>query len=204
MHPAIFGDSRFEFSQGTEATRNASWGVRSPGIIADEIASLDVDVRSLSRDVWVRFRDPYHEAQIVAEQRFEKEFGRKPQGHDDYERVYGRMEPMPWPVDIENRSYQGRWVEEFERFVAAWGEFLAGHTHWYQRLWGGVYDQVMDYRRKLLKWRESFQALGGVPTSPTPDAPPDDTAPSWTSRPLVWVGVSAAGLALGYWFLRKR
>jgi hypothetical protein len=186
------------------AHRNASfWAVKTPGIILDEISTTDNAIRALGKDIWDTFRESFTTQQRLAEARFERERGRKPylgaEGNPkaDLAQVYAWMQPVPAQADIEAKSYQGAFAEQWGEFTREWGEFVASHTHWYDRLWRGAYDKAIEFRVRSLQWRERFQQLGGKPTAPAPVVPPDRGEPSgpWKSILLV-AGLGAAALIL--------
>ncbi len=176
--------------------RNASLlGVKTPGVIYDEMMTTANAIRALGTDIMNTFRRPFEAQQAQAEARFEKQHGRKPGvGRDaapnDYAEVYASMTPVPTAADIEHKSYQGAFVYQWGEFEKEWDGFLGGHEHWYERMWKGDYDKVIEFRERTIKWREQFQQLGGQPTSPTPTLPADGPVP-WKSIITV-AGIGAA------------
>jgi hypothetical protein len=180
------------------AFRNASWlGIKTPGVIRDEMMTTDSEIRALGTDIANTFRRPFEAQQAKAEARFEKEYGRKPGvGRDsdpsrDYAQVYAWMDPVPTASDIEHKSYQGTFVYQWGEFEKEWDAFLASHKHWYDRMWKGDYDKAIEFRERVVKWREQFQKLGGTPTTPTPTLPPDEGPVPWKSIITV-AGIGAA------------
>jgi hypothetical protein len=177
--------------------RNASWlGIKTPGVILDEMATTGNAIRALGTDIANTFRRPFEAQQAQAEARFEKQYGRKPgvgaaAGPDDYAQVYSWMSPVPTAADIEHKSYQGAFVYQWGEFEKEWDGFLAGHGHWYERMWKGDYDKVIEFRERTIKWREEFENLGGKPTTPTPVLPPDEGPVPWKSIITV-AGIGAA------------
>jgi hypothetical protein len=187
--------------------RNASfWAVKTPGVILDEINTTDNAVRSLGKDIWATFRETFATQQRLAEARFEREKGRKPyvgaQGDPtaDLAQVYLWMQPVPSQVDIEAKSYQGAFVDQWGEFTREWGEFFASHKSWYDRMWRGAYDKAVEFRERVLGWRRRFEQLGGTPTAPEPVMPSDRGQPLAESGPwksiLLVAGIGAAALIL--------
>lgn len=179
--------------------RNASWfAIKTPGVIWDEMMTTRSEMRALGTDIANTFRRPFEQQQTIAEARFEKQFGRKPgvgrQAQDnDYAQVYAWMVPVPRAVDIEHKSYQGVFVYQWGEFEKEFDQFLAENDRWYQRMWKGDYDKAIEFRERAIKWREQFQKLGGVPTTPMPTLPPDDGPVPWKSI-LMIAGIGAAAL----------
>jgi hypothetical protein len=189
------------------AHRNASsWAVKTPGVILDEINTTDNAIRALGNDIWDTFRESFETQQRLAEARFERERGRKPyvgaEGNPkaDLAQVYAWMQPVPTQADIEAKSYRGTFADQWGAFTREWGEFVASHTHWYDRMWRGAYDKAIEFRERALQWRERFQQLGGKPTAPAPVLPPDRGEPLGQSGPwksiLLVAGLGAAALIL--------
>lgn len=185
----------------TPPTRNASWlGIKTPGVIADEMTTTDTAIRALGADIENTFRRPFMVQQAQAEARFEKQYGRKPgvgrdARDDDYTQVYSWMTPVPTAVDIEHKSYQGAFVYQWGEFEKEWSAFRGGHEHWYDRMWKGDYDKAIEFRERTIKWRDEFQKLGGTPTAPTPTLPPDEGPVPWKSIITV-AGIGAAALVV--------
>lgn len=193
--------------RNSAAHRNASfWAVKTPGVILDEINTTDNAIRALGKDIWATFRESFETQQRLAETRFERERGRKPyvgvEGNPkaDLAQVYAWMQPVPGQADIDAKSYQGAFADQWGTFTREWGEFVASHTHWYDRMWRGAYDKAIEFRERALLWREKFQKLGGTPTAPAPVLPPDRGEPIGQSGPwksiLLVAGLGAAALIL--------
>ncbi|MGE3454997.1 MAG: hypothetical protein AB7O24_07800 [Kofleriaceae bacterium] len=180
--------------------RNASWiSIKTPGVIWDEMMTTRNEMRALGADIHATFRKPWEDQLALAETRFEKERGRKPGvGRDsdpprDYAQVYAWMTPVPTAADIEHKSYQGKFVYQWGEFEKEWDAFLATHDNWYERLWKGDYDKAIEFRERVVKWREQFQRLGGTPTTPAPTLPPDEGPIPWKTIITV-AGIGAAAL----------
>jgi hypothetical protein len=181
------------------AFRNASWfAIKTPGVIRDEIMTTDHEVRALGTDIANTFRRPFEAQQAKAEMRFEQELGRKPAvgGREidplrDYAQVYAWMNPPPTAADIEHKSYQGVFVYQWGKFEQEWNDFFAEHKRWHDRLWKGSYDKAIEFRERVMKWRDEFQKLGGSPTTPTPTLPPDEGPVPWKAIITV-AGIGAA------------
>ncbi len=190
--------------ESAEEHRNAGfWAVKTPGVILDEINTTDNAIRALGKDVWDTWREPFATQQRLAEARFEREHGRRPyvgaagDPKADLVQVYAWMQPAPTQADIDAKSYQGAFVDQWGEFTREWGEFSASHTHWYDRMWRGAYDKAIEFRERARQWRERFEELGGKPTAPAPFIPLDRGEPSgpWKSILLV-AGLGAAALIL--------
>ena len=109
----------------------------------------------------------------------------------DYAEVYSWMDPVPTASDIEHKSYQGTFVYQWGEFEKEWDRFLAENANWYDRMWKGDYDKAIEFRERVVKWREQFQKLGGTPTTPMPTMPPDDGPVPWKSI-ITIAGIGAA------------
>jgi hypothetical protein len=185
----------------TTPARNASWlGLKTPGVIHDEMSTTDNAIRALGADIDTTFRRPFEQQLAQASARFEKQVGRKPgvgrdAGANDDAQVYAWMTPVPSSADIEHKSYQGAFVYQWGEFEKEWDGFLGSHEHWYDRMWKGDYDKAIEFRERAIKWRDQFQQLGGRPTSPTPTLPPDDGPVPWKSIITV-AGIGAAALVV--------
>lgn len=158
--------------------RNVSWwAIKTPGVILDEMRVAREEVESLGRDIYATFQEPFSQQLAAAVARFEREYGRKPgvgrlAEDDDYETVHSWMVPRPTPTDLRHVSYQGQFVYEWGQFERAWGDFWAEHaSSWRERFWTGVYDRVVEFRKRAGDWRQRFEALGGVPSTPKPRPP---------------------------------
>jgi hypothetical protein len=94
---------------------------------------------------------------------------------------------------------QRAFVDQWKSFVAEWRAFVGDHEHWYDRMWRGSYDKAIEFRERVLGWRQRFEALGGKPTAPPPVMPADDgkkpDSGPWKSILLV-AGIGAAALIL--------
>lgn len=184
------------------AFRNASWlGIKTPGVIWDEIQTTRNEVRALGTDIANTFRRPFEAQLAKAEARFESEFRRKPgvgaasNAVRDYVQVYAWMDPKPTADDIAHKSYQGTFVYQWGEFEKEWDAFLATHQNWYDRMWKGDYDKAIEFRERVVKWREQFQKMGGSPTTPSPTLPPDDGPVPWKSI-ITIAGLGAAALVV--------
>jgi hypothetical protein len=100
------------------------------------------------------------------------------------------------PLSVQQRAFLDQW----NAFTAEWREFVASHTHWYDRMWRGSYDKAIEFREGVLKWRHRFEEMGGKPTAPAPIIPADDGKPHPESGPwrsiLLVAGIGAAALIL--------
>ena len=195
---ALTNDAVVASAGRNASTRNASWwGIKTPGVIWDEMMTTRNEIRALGTDIANTFRRPFEAQLAQAEARFEKEHGRKPgMGRDsdpqrDYADVYGWMNPVPTNADIDRKSYQGQFVYQWGEFEKEWDTFFAKHMHWYDRMWRGDYDKAIEFRERTVKWRDEFQKLGGQPTTPTPTLPPDEGPVPWKSI-ITIAGIGAA------------
>ncbi|MBA3458421.1 MAG: hypothetical protein H0T46_00550, partial [Deltaproteobacteria bacterium] len=164
----------------------------------DEMATTGNEIRALGTDIANTFRRPFEAQLAQAEAHFAKQHGRKPgvgkdAGANDDAEVHAAMTPVPTAADLEHMSYQGAFVFQWGEFEKEWDEFRAQHGHWYERMWKGDYDKVIEFRERTIKWREQFQKLGGTPTTPIPTLPPDEGPVPWKSI-LMIAGLGAAAL----------
>jgi hypothetical protein len=182
--------------------RDASfWGVKTPGVIFDEMRATKSDIEALGSDISMTFRRPFEAQLTAAEQRFVKSYGRKPgigraASADDDRIVRSWMQPVPTDTDWEHKAYQGAFVAQWSAFEREFGDFWAEHAHsWTDRMWRGTYDQAVAYRARTLAWRQRFVELGGQPTAPAPTPPVEEILPgiSFSWRTVAIVGGLAAG-----------
>lgn len=184
------------------AFRNASWlGIKTPGVIWDEMMTTRNEIRALDTDIANTFRRPFELQQAKAEARFEQEFHRKPgvgaasDPQRDYAQVYAWMQPQPTASDIAHKSYQGTFVYQWGEFCKEWDSFLGANSRWYERMWKGDYDKAIEFRERVVKWRDQFTKLGGTPTTPSPTLPQDDGPVPWKSI-ITIAGIGAAALVV--------
>lgn len=87
---------------------------------------------------------------------------------------------------------KGAWAD----FVREWLAFRDDNQGWLNRGYSGVYEQVIDFKRRLQAWREKFIAHGGDVSSVASTVP----------QPYSWVSILAgATVALaGIWVLFGR
>jgi hypothetical protein len=176
--------------------RNASlFTVYTPGLVLAEMRTVDEAVRSLGRDVFRQLCAPFDAAQGAAEAVFRATYGRASRaGSDaDWREVARFMGTDPDGLDADQRCFQGAFVQAFRGFVAEWDKFFAENSDFGARLWGGVYDKVLDYKARAADWRRRFEELGGRPSAPAPRLP---AAFPWTA---VYV---AGGVLAGLLVLR--
>jgi len=57
--------------------------------------------------------------------------------------------------------------EEYKRFYDESG--------WWSRWWFVAYEKTLEYRRRIIQWRQAFEAEGGHASGPTPAASPGTT-----------------------------
>lgn len=66
-----------------------------------------------------------------------------------------------------NRFIQNTWSPFLKEYI----EFRKGHLHWWQRLWGGLYDTIQEYRKRARGLRKVAEGIGVEFTAPPPDKP---------------------------------
>jgi len=187
-----------------DGPRNASWwAVKTPGVIWEEIQITDKDVRALGRDVYATFRRPWEEQYDLARERFKTERGRSPgvgassDPKTEWALVYSWMNPPPLPEDVRFKTYQGAFVHSWGEFEREWEGFKGGHSKWHQRMWRGSYDQALDYRKRVVQWRQKFEGLGGTPSAPVPHIPKEGGPLGDLSlSSVLWVAGGIAAVAI--------
>lgn len=177
------------------------FAVKTPGVILDEMRAAKSDIEALGRDISAAFRAPFEAQLASATQQFTKKYGRKPgvgrDARDEDDRVVrSLMQPTPTDVDMQHMSYQGAFVYQWSEFEREFGDFWAAHAQsWTDRMWRGTYDKAVEFRRRVLAWRQSFMAFGGHPTSPAPQPPTEELLPgiSFSWKTVAVIGGVAAG-----------
>jgi hypothetical protein len=176
--------------------------IASPAETLTEMRITNDDIDALDRDISAAFRQPFEQQKVAAEARFQRETGRPPRSDDDMARVFATMSPAPAAVDIQWMTYQGGFVAGWAEFYRSWKQFYADHDSFFSRLPGtGSYDQTLDLRTKAKDWRQRFEALGGIASTPAPTDPvkPLDTFDRVGDRVAnaAKTGLIAAGVVLG-------
>ncbi len=201
----VGGGARLTTSTNARSTspyRDASfWAIKTPGVILDEMRAAKTDVEALGRDISSTFRAPFETRLASATQQFVTKYGRRPgvgrdARDDDDQVVRALMQPAPTDADWKRKSYQGAFVYQWTEFEREFGDFWAEHAHsWTDRMWRGSYDQAVEFRRRVLAWRQSFVTFGGRPTSPAPKPPVEEILPgiSFSWKTVALVGGLAAG-----------
>lgn len=164
--------TRNHFQSGIKV--GAPW-VSTPGLIEDEINKLDIDVKSVDRDIY----------------RWLDEHGAFPTSIETGTREGPITEPIPDDVKPQLRFYEGAWSE----FLRGWDDFRTDKSSWINRLWGYNYDAVQDWRRKLLAMRASWESIGIDFVGPLPE-PPKDTSWGLTSG-IRWIAIGAIAIVAG-------
>lgn len=185
-------------------SRNASfWAVKTPGVILDEMRKAKSDIEALGRDISSTFAQPFEVQLASATQRFAQKYGRRPgvgrDARDDDDKILrSLMQPSPTDADWEHKSYQGAFVAEWRQFEQEFGAFWADHDSWSDRMWRGTYDTAVEFQQRALAWRQSFIALGGSPTTPTPKPSVEEILPGvpFSLKTLALVGGLAVGALL--------
>jgi hypothetical protein len=89
-------------------------------------------------------------------------------------------------------------------FVAEWQHFYDAHASWWSRTFFASYEKTLDYRRRLVEWRDAFQREGGAPTGPAPSKSPTGDDSHLGAYLAIGAGAIAGGLLLGWWASSKR
>jgi len=200
--PSLATWARLRYDPGGDGPRNVAWlGIKTPGVILNEMNITEVDVRALGRDVYATFRRPWEVQFEQARGRFKRERGREPGiGNDsdpkaEFAQVYAWMDPPSTAEDSRWKAYQGPFVHAWGEFERSWEAFYEENKGAWARMWRGTFDQALDFRRRVQDWRQKFEALGGAPSAPAPHIP-DETSPlgdiPWRS-----IVVAAGGIAAG-------
>lgn len=90
-------------------------------------------------------------------------------------------------------------------FKAGWANFFAELTKWYSDNYSNffsgnaLYEKALEYRQRVVDWRNLFESTGGVATGPAPNPAPGNPDPN-TNRLLPnelpwWVWVAGVGAA---------
>jgi hypothetical protein len=66
------------------------------------------------------------------------------------------------PLTAQQRVFLNHW----RAFVAEWREFVDSHTSWYERMWRSAYDQAIDFRERVQRYRRWLEELTGGVTIP--------------------------------------
>lgn len=183
----------------TRELRNAL--IATPGNILAEMKLTNEDILALGRDIRESFRRPFERERAAAEQRFEKEHGRKPSSEEDYAKVHAWMTPVPTAADLSAMSYQGAFVHNWGEFEREWQSWFADNRGLSSRMWGSTRDTALDYRKRAQTWRDEFLARGGVAQAPAPQMPENrpwlpGLSPNLKTAALVAGGVLTAAIVL--------
>jgi hypothetical protein len=98
-------------------------------------------------------------------------------------------------IDVQASNVRQPFKTAFVAFRDEWRRFYAEHESWWGRMWGAVYEKIVDFRRRAEEWRQAFLREGGntaVPSiAPPGDKPSIPTAYLW----LIGAGIGAWALA---------
>ena len=85
---------------------------------------------------------------------------------------------IPTGLDLSNRGDNpcGRlntFIENaWSPFLFELKEFVLSHKAWHERLWGALYTEIQEYRKRVIALREKAISLGVETTAPAPTLPP--------------------------------
>ena len=72
------------------------------------------------------------------------------------------------PCGILNAFIENTWSP----FLFELHDFVNKHRAWHSRLWGALYTETQEYRKRLIALREKAISLGVKTTAPAPTLPP--------------------------------
>jgi hypothetical protein len=86
-------------------------------------------------------------------------------------------------------------------FVMRWGAFYNEHvgSPVLSSAFHTTYDQILDFEREAISWREALQRSGGSVTTPAPAGPETRPAGLTAGTPFLWGALIITGVfAIGY------
>ncbi len=98
-------------------------------------------------------------------------------------------------ADIRASHATEEFKSAWKMFVEEYAQFYKAHQGWFDRLWFGDWEKVVEYRRRTLDWSQKFIAQGGTTSTPT-DNPPD--MPGNRFGQLVTAALIGGGLLAAY------
>lgn len=126
-------------------------------------------------------------------------------GNEIHDKIYV---PSSWTlqagVTVESPIYKF-YTNIWTPWKNEWLKFHEDRQMWSQNLWGTTWDQIQEYRKKLIQLHESAKAIGVPFIGPKPQEPPpkDPILPSLPKLSgKVYLGVGLLG-ALLIWRLTK-
>src|SRR5262245_52814996 len=70
-------------------------------------------------------------------------------------------------IDVQASSVRQPFKSAFISFRDEWRRFYAEHESWLGRMWGAVYEKILDFRRRAEEWRQAFLREGGTTAVPS-------------------------------------
>ncbi len=101
-------------------------------------------------------------------------------------------------MDIKPAKVRDEFKRAWKAFLDEWKAFYKNNSGYWSRLWGGVYQKAVEYRKRIEQWREAFEREGGRPTGPSAVVPETPKAGSWK-----WALLGAGGLLVAGAFISK-
>ena len=98
-------------------------------------------------------------------------------------------------LDVQASRVRQEFKVAFGAFRQEWGAFYKEHEGWWGRLWGAVYEKILDFRRRAEEWRQAFLREGGNTAVPSVAPPGDKPALSNAHLWLIGAGLGAWALA---------
>jgi hypothetical protein len=98
-------------------------------------------------------------------------------------------------IDVKASSVRQAFKDAFASFREEWRKFYAEHESWWGRMWGAVYEKILDFRRRAEEWRQAFLREGGNTAVPSVAPPGEKPAISNAYLWLVGAGIGAWALA---------
>jgi hypothetical protein len=118
---------------------------------------------------------------------------------DEQDTVLGLVQQLDTDIQASNARPE---------FKAAWGKFRDEYksfyedSGWWARWWISSYEKTLEYRRRVVEWRQEFESQGGKATGPAPSASPE---PPSDSHLGTYLAIAGGAIAVGaLWWLVGR
>lgn len=100
-------------------------------------------------------------------------------------------------IDIQRKASQlpEGFMDEWIAFRVEWDLFYNDNDGWLDRATNSVYDKTLEFRERVVSWRDQFIRVGGTPSAPP--LPKESKLP--ITALLVGFGIVGAGL----WYIFK-
>lgn len=94
------------------------------------------------------------------------------------------------------------YLQVWKPWKSEWKKFLAERQSWTSNMWGSSWDQIQEYRKKLVQLHDSAKAIGVPFIGPRPQNPPP-VPPIIPGLPKLSTGIYIVGGVLGGLLLWK-